>query len=248
MVPISIGKSGCTVGLHPAFFTITIVGWVFAAAGVLYNDQNVRDIGLLVAIGSLAIGLLIDASPIRVLRREFRREEAYEAAPAARDSGARSRFRLLRAPPRETAFEQVLDSTATSPRADAIPSRTASPAEGRAPPAVVAQWARPGNSWERPSGTYATAAQPAAAVSGARLAYGNANGSGPASPRPMAGGASALVTVVPDQVPTLQEERASGAERMMRGICGKCRSPIMVSNRRPLRVTCPVCGNTKILQ
>lgn len=74
----------------------------------------------------------------------------------------------------------------------------------------------------------------------------------PVAPR---GAAAAPVAAPPPRVvqPTTMAVpapvSANGApERLTRGICSKCQSPITVSSRRPIRVTCPMCGHSKILQ
>ncbi|MHB8586977.1 MAG: hypothetical protein ACYDDF_14200 [Thermoplasmatota archaeon] len=236
------------MGLHPAFFTITIVGWVFAGAGVLYHDDNARDIGLLVAIGSLAIGLLIDSSPIRAITRERAptrpaRSDLVESVDPGEPTyrtRSKSRFSFRRAEAAETDFEQVL------PAPPAPPAPPPAMAASTGPSPVTGQWGTVVSAWERPippePAPFAAPREPRAAT--APIAS--------VGPRGDERSAQNIATVAGRDdaswsraVPVAGSQ---GGDRYTRGICGKCRSPITVSNRRPIRVTCPVCGNTKLLQ
>lgn len=80
-----------------------------------------------------------------------------------------------------------------------------------------------------------------------------ARAAAPAAPEPVmvrpAPVVQATTLAVPAPVPAANGRSAPATpERLTRGMCGKCQSPITVSSRRPIRVTCPMCGHSKILQ
>ncbi|HET6405882.1 MAG TPA: hypothetical protein VFH78_14660 [Candidatus Thermoplasmatota archaeon] len=68
-------------------------------------------------------------------------------------------------------------------------------------------------------------------------------------PPPMKSWAQQVMEHAPAEVPTEWARRQVGVVEPGRtaGACGGCGARLSVSNARPLRIACPVCGRTKLL-
>ena len=68
-------------------------------------------------------------------------------------------------------------------------------------------------------------------------------------PAPMKSWAQQVMESTPGEVPTEWARRQVGPVEPGRsaGACGGCGARLSVSNARPLRIACPVCGRTKLL-
>jgi hypothetical protein len=70
-----------------------------------------------------------------------------------------------------------------------------------------------------------------------------------AAPSPLSGRSVFATPAPPDPIPSEWARRQVGPVETGRskGVCSGCGTSISVSNARPLRIACPVCGRTKLL-
>ncbi len=247
--------------LKSGFLLIGVAGWVAAGLGIALGHAVTWQLGILVAIAGVALSLAIIEGEARRVppradsRMKVRASQA-RANPLPRWVDGDSEQSMVayataepRAPPAQPSRPR-LSSLPAAPSADNpihLGRRPARASGREADPATMAF----DDVDTIPFGVVARDPKPLAVTiaNGPRMPNGaGTNG---------ASGAVAKQSVSwdKDSMPLtsaiLGGSDDSGTafteERVTRGVCSKCDTPIVLSSRRPIRATCPVCGHSKLL-